>query len=176
MTNSMNNLVQDLDLEIKKHFQLLHVDYVTNLQIAYDVENRDLHAILSYLKSLGWIQLSIVTCVDWIEEGKLQLVYVLFNWEKPVRIQIRTKINRENPKFPTIMNIYPGAKYYERDVHEQFGIEFEGNPDSLKQLFLENWDDIPPLRKDFNPKAYSDKKYGKRTYTKDFNTKDGEES
>jgi len=166
----MNNLDQDM----RSRFQLLNVDYVTSNQIAFDVENNEVQTCLSYLKSIGWIQLSILTCIDWIEEGKYQLVYILFNWEKPIRIQLRTKINRENPKFRTITNIYPGAKYYERDVHEFFGVEFEGNPDSLKQLFLENWDDIPPLRKDFDPKAYSDRKYAKRTYTKDFNTKDGD--
>lgn len=36
----------------------------------------------------------------------------------------------------------------------------------MKQLFLEMWDDIPPLRKDFISREYSDKKYAKREYKK----------
>jgi len=117
----------------------------------------------------------MLTCVDWIEENEFQLVYLLMNWELGVRLQVRTRIDRDNPVFTTVTNIYPGAKYYERDVHEFFGVEFEGNPDSYKQLFLENWDDMPPLRKDFDPVAYSDRKFPKREYKKDFNTKAGED-
>jgi NADH-quinone oxidoreductase subunit C len=52
-------------------------------------------------------------------------------------------------------------------------VEFEGNEMSYKQLFLENWDDMPPLRKDFDSKAYSDRKYPVREYKKDF-SKEGE--
>jgi len=39
---------------------------------------------------------------------------------------------------------------------------------------LENWDDKPPLRKDFNSQEYSDRKYTSREYTKDYSTKAGE--
>ena len=173
MMNSMNN--QALIDDLKARFNVLNADVIRDSQIAVDVENNEVHTMLAYLKSIGWRQLSILTNIDWIEEGKFQLVYIIFNWDNPIYVQVRTKIDRENPKFNTITTVYPGAKYYERDVHEFFGVEFEGNPDSLKQLFLENWDDIPPLRKDFDAKAYSDKKYNKRTYKHDYNNKEVKE-
>lgn len=173
MTNSMNN--QALIKELELRFNILNSDIVRDSQIAIDVENNEIHTVLTYLKSAGWKQLSMLTNIDWIEEGKYQLVYIIFNWDNPIYIQVRTKIDRVDPKFRTITPIYAGAKYYERDVHEFFGVEFEGNPDSLKQLFLEGWDDIPPLRKDFDAKAYSDRKYPKREYTKDFSNKGGKE-
>ncbi|QVK21774.1 NADH-quinone oxidoreductase subunit C [Mycoplasmatota bacterium] len=169
--NSMNN--QALVSELENRFSLLNVDLVSESQVAIDISNNDVHTVLAYLKSLGWKQLSMLTNVDWIEEGKYQLVYIIFNWDNPIYIQVRTKIERENPVFRTVTSVYPGAKYYERDVHEFFGVKFEGNPDSEKQLFLENWDDLPPLRKDFDAKAYSDRKYAKREYTKDFSNKGG---
>ena len=59
-------------------------------------------------------------------------------------------------------------------MHEFFGVEFEGNPDSNKQLFLENWDDMPPLRKDFDSIKYSDSKYKMREYKTDFSKKAGD--
>lgn len=168
--NNINNLIED----IESKFKLLDYEIPAKGQISFDFNERDIHSVLSYMKSIGWLQLSLLTCVDWIEENKFQLVYVLFNWKNPIRIQIRTKIDREVSIFRTITNIYPGAQYYERDVHEFFGVEFEGNEDSYKQLFLENWDDMPPLRKDFDSKAYSDKKYTPRTYKKNFSKKVGE--
>jgi NADH-quinone oxidoreductase subunit C len=173
MTNSMNNMpemVDELIKDVSSRYSVLHTDIVDTNQVAMDVDMLSVHSILAYLRGAGWDQLSILTCVDWIDEGQFQLVYILFNWDKPIRIQLRARISRDNAKVETIMHIYPGAKYYERDVHEFFGVEFEGNPDSMKQLFLENWDDLPPLRKDFDSKAYSDRKYTARTYKKDYNT------
>lgn len=172
--NSMNNNVNKLANDIKYKFNVLNSEVISSNQLAFDFEENEIHSVLSYIKSIGWEQLSILTTVDWIDENKFQLVYIVFNWSEGIRIQIRTKIDREIAKYRTIINIYPGAKYYEREVHEFFGIEFEGNPDSYKQLFLEKWDAMPPLRKDFDSKAYSDRKYAPRKYEKNFNTKVGE--
>lgn len=168
--NSMNSIIDD----IKNKFKIINSEKITESQVAFDIDKNEVHSFLSYIKSIGWRQLSLLTCVDWILDNEFELVYVLFNWDNGIRIQVRTRIDREKATYRTITNIYPGAKYYERDVHEFFGVKFEGNPDSLKQLFLENWDDIPPLRKDFDSKAYSDKKYSSRTYNKNFNNKAGE--
>lgn len=170
----MNKNINELIEELKLNFQFIDVDYPDSTQVSIDLNENEVHSALSYLKAKGWIQLSLLTCVDWIEENKFQLVYSIFNWENGVRVQIRTKIDRNEAVFRTITNIYPGAKYYERDTHEFFGVKFLGNPDSTKHLFLENWDDIPPMRKDFDPEAYSNKKYGTRKYETNFNTKVGE--
>lgn len=170
----MNKNIEKLIEDVKARFEVLGVDVPKDNQAALDFTSRDVHSVLAYVKAQGFRQLSILTCVDWIEENEFQLVFMLFNWDAGIRLQVRTRIDRENPKFTTITNIYPGAQYYERDVHEFFGVEFEGNPDSYKQLFLENWDDMPPLKKDFDSQAYSDKKYPVREYKKDFSTKAGD--
>ena len=171
MNKDMMNLVDD----VKSKFNLLNVDYPKDNQVAMDFEKEEVHAVLAHVRAQGWIQLSLLTCVDWLEENKFQLVFLVFNWQNGIRIQIRAKIDRDAPQFTTITGIYPGAKYYERDVHEFFGVEFEGNPDSYKQLFLENWDSIPPMRKDFNSQEYSDTKYTAREYKRDYRRGAGED-
>ncbi|BDU50725.1 NADH-quinone oxidoreductase subunit C [Haliovirga abyssi] len=168
--NSMNKIIED----IKSKYNVLNIEQPTKQQVSFDFESRDIHAILAYLKSIGWNQLTFLTCVDFIDDKEFQLVFILMNWETGITIQVRTRLDREKPLFKTIVPIFPGAKFYERDVHEFFGVEFEGNEDSKKGLFLELWDDIPPMRKDFDPQKYSDKKYAKRDYNVDFK-KEGEE-
>lgn len=170
----MNKYIKNLATEIKSRFKLLGEDYPKDNQASFDFNSNDVHSVLAYVKSQGFRQLSILTCIDWIKENEFQLVFIVFNWESGVRLQIRTRIDRENPQFNTITSIYPGAQYYERDVHEFFGVEFIGNADSYKQLFLENWDDMPPLRKDFDSQKYSDKKYPVREYKTDFSKKAGD--
>ncbi|MBE0600822.1 MAG: NADH-quinone oxidoreductase subunit C, partial [Firmicutes bacterium] len=166
--SSMNKHIESITQAVKAKFSGVIVTPVRDDQAAVDVIPGELHAALAYLKAEGFRQLSMLSCVDWIGEGQFQLVYLLFDWDQGVRLQLRTRIDRETPRFTTATNIYPGAQYYERDVHEFFGVEFEGNPMSYKPLFMENWDDIPPLRKDFDSKAYSDKKFPVREYHKDF--------
>ncbi len=172
--NSTNRALLSVVSEMETRFEVMNTDVVMDNQVAFDLPNDQVLTALAYLRTDGWRQLSMLTCVDWIADGQFQLVYILMNWHNGVRIQVRTRISRQRPAFVTATNIYPGAQYYERDVHEFFGVVFEGNEDALKQLFLENWDDIPPLRKDFNARAYSDKKYEKRTYSKDFGGKAGD--
>lgn len=172
--NSMNNDLNVLMVQMKGAFPYSEANIIQNHQIAFDMDERDMHASLAYLKNLGWRQLSIISCIDWIAEDKFQLVFNLFNWAIGVRVLVRTLINRDKAKFNTITNIFAGAKYYERELYEFFGIVFVGNDDALKPLFLENWDDIPPYRKDFNSRAYSDKKYVKRHYNTSFGESGGE--
>lgn len=162
--NSMNNIFN----EIKTVLKPLNMETPDVRQIAIDVNRAEIHGALSYLKGKGFTQLSMLTCVDWIEESKFQLVYILFSWTDGIHIQLRTKIDRESPVFVTATDIYPGVKYYEREVCEFFGVEFEGNDDAKKPLFLEIWDDLPPLRKDFDPQAYSDFKFPKRERGNEF--------
>lgn len=171
MTNSTNNLefVENL---VKQTITIIKTEVVDKQQIAFEIKQADVHHILTVLKSSGWKQLSYLSAVDWPEENKFELVYILFNWDKPVYIQLRTKIDRDNPVMDSILPIFPGVKYYEREAHEFFGIKFPGNPDYEKQLILENWDDIPPLRKDFDPGAYSDKLFSSREYPQEFSVKD----
>lgn len=167
MTNSMSN-IEYLQNLVKKNFTVIKQEVVSPYQISFVVEKNDVHLLLTSLKNAGWIQMSYLSAIDWIEENKFELVYILMNWDKAVHVQIRTMIDRDEPSMDSIIPIFPGAKYYERECHEFFGIKFPGNPDYHKQLILEMWDDIPPLRKDFDPKAYSDRKFPKREYTENF--------
>jgi len=175
MMNSMNN-VEFVNELVNGAVKVIKTDVVDNFQVSYEIKKNDVHLLLTRLKGAGWIQLSYLSAIDWLEENKFELVYILFNWEKPVYIQVRAKIDRENPVMDSILPIFPGAKYYEREAHEFFGIAFPGNPDYEKQLILEGWDDIPPLRKDFDPQAYSDRKFPKRDYPQDYSVKDPKES
>ncbi|MBN2258911.1 MAG: NADH-quinone oxidoreductase subunit C [Clostridiales bacterium] len=162
--NSMNSIVDDL----KGKFDIINVVFPDDMQMAVDVDKNDVHTVLSYLKTIGYKQLSLMSGVDWIKENEFEVVFIVFNWDNGIHILLRTRLDRENPVFRTITGIYPGAQYYERDIHEFFGIEFEGNPMSYKDLFLELWDEMPPMRKDFDPLAYSQDKFPERKYESQF--------
>lgn len=169
--NSMNSLKEQL----KQQYQITTFEEPIAMQLAFDVEKDRTLDVLAYLKSIGYGQLSLLTCIDWLDKGEFQLVYILFNWDNGIHLLVRTSIDRNNPKFRTIEHIYPGVKYYERDVHEFFGVEFEGNEESYKHLFLELWEADCPMKKDFDPMAFSTERYGHRKYETNFPRKIGGE-
>ncbi len=160
MTNSMNEIVKQLE-----PFNPM-VEELYETEIKVSVAPDKLISVLEFLKSKGYSHLSLITCVDWIEEDQFELVYILFNWENGGKFVVTTRIDRNSPRFVTVKEIWAVARFYEREIHEFFGVEFEGN-DDMKPLILELWDDKPPLRKDFNPQEYSRRKYPDRKYDKD---------
>jgi len=141
---------------------------IDQYQSSIEIEKEKVIMLLSVLKNEGFKQLSYLSAVDWPEEHSFEIIYVLMNWNLGYHLMIRTKIDRNSPEMPSIITVFPGAIYYERECHEFFGVKFPGNPTYEKQLILENWDDIPPLRKDFDPKAYSDRKFASRAYSETY--------
>ncbi len=92
-----------------------------------------------------------VTAVDHLEDGKLELFYLLGNYERPERTLLSILLDRSNPKIPSISDIFPGVTWHERETGEFFGIDFENSLDSRRLLLPDDLEGYP-LRKDFEPK------------------------
>ncbi|OQX90692.1 MAG: NADH:ubiquinone oxidoreductase [candidate division Zixibacteria bacterium 4484_95] len=122
--------------------------------------------LCTWLKGEGFIHLSALSVTDWLEEGKYEVTYHLWSYEDRILVTVKTKIDRENPVIDSVVSLWDAnAQAHEREMHELFGIKFEGNP-NLTPLFLENWEGPPPFRKDFNWREYVKEKY----YHKDDDT------
>ncbi len=119
-------------------------------------------SILSFFKSHGYGHLGLISCVDWINENEFELVYILsaylgedeaFTDKEKIRIILKTRVSRERPELLSAIPIFDNAEPYEREIHELFGVVFEGHP-RLTPLFLEREYEIPPFRKDFDTREY----------------------
>jgi NADH-quinone oxidoreductase subunit C len=113
-----------------------------------------LSSALLLLKSEGFEHLSMISCVDWIDEGELELVYHLWSYREKIHAMVKTRIARDEPYFLSISPIFPHGQTYERELHEMFGIHFQGNP-RLIPLLLDHWRAAPPMRKDFDLRHYA---------------------
>jgi NADH-quinone oxidoreductase subunit C len=114
---------------------------------------------LSQLKAAGFEHLSNLACVDWIDQDEFELLANLWSHAQRVHVTVKTRVPREAPAVPTVRALWPQAQVYEREIHEFFGVDFPGNPE-LGPMFLHNWKDLPPLRKDFDTREYSRRAYG----------------
>jgi len=63
-------------------------------------------------------------------------------------VRLRVQVPEEDPRLPTLFDLFPGAENPEREVFDMFGIAFDGHPDMTRILMPEDWDGHP-LRKDY---------------------------
>ena len=89
--------------------------------------------------------------VDLGEDNGFAVITHLYSVGHRHHLTLRTVApgGRDNPKVPTLTDVYLGANWHERETYDMFGIEFEGHPQLLPRILtiesFEGW----PLRKDF---------------------------
>lgn len=128
-----------------------------------DARQDELRALLVELRDTqGFTHLVLLTAVDWIEEGRFQLTYMLNNRTANLTLGLRVYLDRENPVGDTIHDLWPTAATYQRELREMFGISFPGSPRVDEEFILEGWTDMPPYRRDFDTLAYSQQTYAER--------------
>ena len=117
------------------------------------VPKDSIHDVLRTLKErLGFDLLVDVTCVDYLlyrgAKDRFALVYLLANVETNERITVRTFPSGHQPTVPTVVDLWQGANWLEREVWDLFGIRFSGHPD-LRRVLLPDGFGAHPLRKDY---------------------------
>ena len=124
-------------------------------RIFVDVDKDKVIGTLHSLKLMGFNQLSTASAIDRIKDGQFEIFYVLYNYMEKINAIVRMWIPRDNPVIETAGDIYPPVHTWEREMSEMFGVVVNGNEDAGKPFILENWKDLPPLRKDFDTVKYS---------------------
>lgn len=104
------------------------------------------------LKDHGFDLLVDVTCVDYLEykgaKHRYGLVYLLANTATNQRLTVRVFVDDPEPAVPSVVPLWEGANWLEREVWDLFGIRFEGHPD-LRRLVMPEEFTAFPLRKDY---------------------------
>jgi NADH-quinone oxidoreductase subunit C/D len=98
----------------------------------------------------GYDFLSSVTGVDYLPEGKMEVVYQLYKTTGGPGLMFKVQVPREDPvEVPSLVSIFPGAEFQEREAWDLLGIKFTGHPD-LRRILM--WEDFAgfPLRKDWH--------------------------
>ena len=101
-------------------------------------------------KNQGYEMMVDLTAVDWYrkKEPRFEVIVNLLSVSKNSRLIVNVSVPDEDLKVPSICEIYPGANFYEREVFDMFGIEFENHPELTRILMPDDWTGNP-LRKDY---------------------------
>ena len=122
----------------------------------------ELHSDYIQLKSKKWFEIARFlkedpdTYFDSLQcntgfdlgDGMLESRYNLHSMKHLHSIEIRIKVNIDNPDIPSVESIWRVADWFERETYDMFGINFTGHRDLRRILLPEDWDGWP-LRKDY---------------------------
>ena len=109
--------------------------------------------IMTLLKNdLGFDLLVDITCVDYLQfrgaTDRFGMVYLLSNTTTAARLTIRVMLNEPELSVHSVVKLWEGANWMEREVFDMFGIVFDGHPD-LRRILLPEEFTAHPLRKDY---------------------------
>lgn len=148
--------MNDHTTEMNKNYQKILKRFPHDVQVdereGYSgllVEANQLLSIMETLRGeFEYDFLTSVTGVDYLPDEKMEVVYHLFKSTGGSILEVKVQVPRSNPVVPSLVGLYPGASFQEREAWDLLGIRFEGHP-NLKRILM--WEGFAghPLRKDW---------------------------
>jgi len=107
-------------------------------------------------KDLQFNLLSDATCVDRFPlEPRFEVHYHLVSIPRRDRLRLQVRLSSDDLVVDSLVPVWPGANWLEREIFDLFGIRFNGHPDLRRILMPDDWEGHP-LRKDFPVEGYRD--------------------
>jgi NADH-quinone oxidoreductase subunit C len=93
------------------------------------------------------------TAVDWpAREKRFDVVYHLLSPKLNARIRVKLEVG-EDDTVPSLIGVFPGADWFERETYDLYGVVFTGHPD-MRRILTDYGFEGHPLRKDFPPTGF----------------------
>jgi NADH-quinone oxidoreductase subunit C len=130
-------------------------------ELTLSAEARDIVPLMRFLRDdprcLFW-NIVDVTAVDWpARERRFDVVYHLLSPKHNVRIRVKIETDETTP-VDSIIEVFPGADWFEREVYDLYGVVFAGHPD-MRRLLTDYGFEGHPLRKDFPLTGFVELRY-----------------
>jgi NADH-quinone oxidoreductase subunit C len=139
---------------------------VTGHEVAHGELNlttttHDVVSVMTFLRDdercQFWVIID-VTAVDWPgRERRFDVVYHLLSPKQNARIRVKLAV-AEGETVPSIIGVFPGDNWFEREAYDLYGVPFTGHPDMRRLLTDYNFEGHP-LRKDFPLTGFLEVRY-----------------
>lgn len=144
------NIIEDLKRNLSGHFPIdrLAFDYAFENNVL-TLEKEHVVPMLKHLKSTG--QFDFLMCVSGVDyperEKRFEVCYELFSSKTFRRLRIKTAV-RDGEKIPTAQFVWKAADWFEREIYDMYGVQFEGHP-NMRRILVHQQFVGHPLRKDY---------------------------
>ena len=114
--------------------------------LTVQVPTEQFAAVAAFVKeTIGCGFFSFSTAIDLKADG-LEIVAFVDNLEDRLSVMLRTKLGAGNTTCPSLVPVYRGANWMERECFDMFGVRFEGHPDLRRILLADDWEGHPLLK------------------------------
>jgi NADH-quinone oxidoreductase subunit C len=121
-------------------------------QATLEVAPGSVHDVLEFLRDEADdsfpLLMSLHGCDYFPEEPRLGVHYQLLSMERTDRLGVKTRVGLDEPTVPSVVDLFPGADFQEREAYDMFGVVFDGHPDLRRILMPEDYEGHPQ-RRDF---------------------------
>ncbi|MGB8400677.1 NADH-quinone oxidoreductase subunit C [Bradyrhizobium sp.] len=130
-------------------------------QLTVTVEASKIVDVVKFLRddpTCRFVNITDVTAVDYPgREKRFDVVYHLLSPTLNTRIRLRAEAG-ETTHVPSIIEVFPGADWFERECYDLYGVIFTGHPD-MRRLLTDYGFEGHPLRKDFPLTGFVEVRY-----------------
>jgi len=154
VTLSSPSVEDTLAERLKAQFAEADVKILRPRRLKVSVKVENLEAAATFLKNeIGFDHCIAVSGTDYPKQDCIELAYHLtsisFMHHRPIVVILSSRLPRSNPVAPSLVKVWSGANFHERETWEMLGVTFEGHPNLERLLLPEDWNEGPPLRKDY---------------------------
>ena len=96
-------------------------------------------------ETLGCLYFNFLSAVDWKEQG-LEVVTRVENLDVGLALMMKTRLGVGQSACASLVPVYRGADWMERECYDMFGIRFDGHPDLRRILLPQDWEGYPLLK------------------------------
>jgi NADH-quinone oxidoreductase subunit C len=123
-------------------------------ELTLTIAAEEIRAACLTVRAAGYNFFEDLTAVDWFPASpRFQLSYHILSHAFKERIRLRVVLEDASPAVESIVPVWAGANYYEREVFDLFGIRFEEHPNLRRIMMPDEWVGHP-LRKDYPVEGY----------------------
>lgn len=140
-------LINQFGLKVSEFVQLHDI-------LTFEVASDSIIEVMKFLKEDQTLRFNFLTDVCGIhypeneEARQLAVVYHMHNWIDGVRIRMKCFLPLSNPEIDSVVSLFLGANWMERETYDFFGIIFKGHP-QLKRILNMDEMTVFPMRKEF---------------------------
>lgn len=140
-------VTEDLDT-LKGRFSgiIQAVGDMSGKPVAYADPHHALEVLTFCKNELGMDHLPFVSACDYKDEGILEVHWQLYSYATLRSLAVKVHIPRESPRIPSVVGLWAGANWHEREAFDMFGIRFEGHPDMRRIFMPDDWRGHPLLK------------------------------
>jgi NADH-quinone oxidoreductase subunit C len=121
----------------------------------------DIVAVMRFLRDdsrCQFVNLIDITALDWPgREQRFDVVYHLLSPKQNTRVRVKAATGETTP-VPSIIEVFPGADWFERETYDLYGVVFTGHPD-MRRILTDYGFEGHPLRKDFPLTGFVEVRY-----------------